>query len=73
MQVAEDRISEVLDEMDTVLNEKLWLNGPELSLADISIAPFIERLEANDLKQLVDWEKRPALGSWWSRIQELPS
>jgi len=73
MQFAEDRISEVLDEMDDALQDKIWLNGPKLSLADISIAPFVERFEANDLKQLVDWQKRPALGAWWSRVQELPS
>jgi glutathione S-transferase len=73
MQFAEDRISEVLDEMEIALHKKMWLNGLKLSLADISLAPFIERLEANKLKQLVDWDKRPALGSWWSRIQKLPS
>ena len=73
LQFAENRISEVLDEMNAALNGRIWLNGPKLSLADIGIAPFIERLEANNVKRLVDWKKRPSLGSWWLRIQELPS
>ena len=73
MKFAEDRIAEILDELDQALNDSNWLNGSKLSLADISIAPFIERLEANGLEHLTDWSQRPHVGSWWSRIQELPS
>ena len=73
MVFAEDRIAEVVDEMNIALEGKSFLNGDRVSLADISVAPFIERLEANALDQLTDWTKRPHLGSWWSKMQELPS
>ena len=73
MKFAEDRIEEVLNEMNSALVDRHWLSGENLSLADISIAPFIERLETNGLENLIDWELRPYLRSWWSRIQELQS
>ena len=73
MKFAEERIGEVLDEINLALENVSWLNGEDLSLADISVAPFIERLEANDLDELTDWKLRPNLGDWWSRVQNLPS
>jgi glutathione S-transferase len=73
MSFAEDRIAEVIDEMNLALEGQSFLNAGRLSLADISVAPFIERLEANALDQLTDWKKRPHLGAWWSKMQELPS
>ncbi len=74
LEFAETRIEEVINEMDFALNDsRLYLNGARLSLADISVAPFIERLEANSLHNLTDWDKRPHIGAWWSRMQELPS
>ena len=54
MAFAEERIAEVLDEMDAALEGRVYLNGSHLSLADISVVPFIERLEANGLDQLTD-------------------
>ena len=56
MQFAGERMSKVLDEMDDVLQNTMWLNGPKLSLANISLAPFVEKFEANHLTRLVDWE-----------------
>jgi glutathione S-transferase len=73
MDYAEARIAEVLDDMETTLADRPWLNGERLSLADISIAPFIERFESNKLDRLVDWNARPRLGDWWSRMQNLVS
>lgn len=73
MDFAEARIAEVLDDMETALADRPWLNGETLSLADISIAPFIERFEGNKLEKLVDWNNRPRLGDWWTRMQNLDS
>jgi glutathione S-transferase len=69
MLFAEDRVAEVLDAMEDQLQDKPWLCGSALSLADISVAPFIERFEANDMPRLTDWNKRPRLGDWWQRMQ----
>jgi glutathione S-transferase len=73
IEFAEARVAEVLDELDMVLEGQPWLCGVNLSLADISVAPFIERFEANKMPGLTDWVKRPRLGDWWNRIKELSS
>ena len=65
---AEARVAEVLDRMEDQLQDRPWLCGVKLTLADISVAPFIERFEANDMPGLTDWNKRPKLGNWWQRI-----
>ena len=69
MDLAEARVAEVLDEMEQQLHDRPWLCGEALSLADISVAPFLERFEANDMPLLTDWNKRPKLGDWWQRMQ----
>ena len=66
---AEDRVAEVLDAMEDQLDGRPWLCGDAVSLADISVAPFIERFEANGMPRLTDWNKRPRLGNWWKRMQ----
>ena len=69
MDFAEARVAEVLDEMEQQLHDRPWLCGEALSLADISVAPFLERFEANDMPRLTDWNKRRKLGDWWQRMQ----
>ena len=66
-------MAEVLDDMETCLHDRHWLTGDTMSLADISIAPFIERCESNKLERLVDWQHRPNLGRWWQRMQSEPA
>ena len=68
-----ERLSEVMDNMEDVLGDSDWLAGDRFSLADIAIAPFIERFQANGIDTLVDWTKRPKSGAWWQRVQERPS
>lgn len=66
---AEDRVSEVLDLMEERLKDRPWLCGGDMSLADIAVAPFMERFEANEMPKLTDWVKRPRLADWWQRMQ----
>lgn len=70
---AEERLGDVMDKMELTLASSEWLVGDSFSLADIAIAPFIERFEANGMEALVDWNKRPKAGDWWSRVQARPS
>ena len=56
--------------MEVRLQDRPWLCGDAISLANISIAPFIERFEANKMPKLIDWDLRSQLGNWWQRIQE---
>lgn len=69
MAFAEARVAEVLDMMEDQLQDRPWLCGESLSLADISVAPFMERFEANKMPGLTDWNKRPKLGDWWQRMK----
>ena len=73
MDFAEARVAEVLDQMEAQMEAQDWLCGPgaasAFSLADISVAPFIERFEANGNAALTDWDRRPRLGAWWERIK----
>jgi len=49
-----------------------WLVGPDMTLADIKMMPFVARLAFLDLLDL--WiAQRPATQDWWRRIQALPS
>ena len=73
MEFAEARVAEVLDSMEEQLQDRPWLCGGALSLADISVAPFLERFEANEMPGLTDWNKRPKLGGWWQRVKALES
>jgi glutathione S-transferase len=66
---ATQRLGEVMDKIEKKLGESDWLAGDSFSLADIAIAPFIERFETNGMETLVDWNKRPKAGEWWERIQ----
>ncbi len=70
---ANQRLGEVMDKIENKLGESDWLAGDSFSLADIAIAPFIERFEANGMETLVDWDKRPKSGEWWERIQSRES
>jgi len=72
MDHAEARIAIIFDDMEEQLSDRPWLCGEDYSLADIAYAPFIERFQANEMEQLVDWSVRPKLGNWWARIQERP-
>ena len=65
---AESRLADILDEMEAMLADGDWLLGA-FSLADISIAPYLERIEANGLDRLADYSARPRLGAWWHRMQ----
>lgn len=49
-----------------------WLLGPQCTLADINMMPFVARLAYLDLLEV--WlAERPAIGDWWMRVQSLPS
>lgn len=66
-------LATVLDSIEAKLADGPWLIDGKFSLADISVAPFIERFEANGLTELVDFSNRPNMGGWWQRFQVRPS
>jgi len=68
------RIAWLLDEIEQSLRDGPWLAGSMYSLADIAMAPFIERFMANDIAEVANMENRlPLTTEWWSNIEARPS
>ncbi len=68
------RIAWLLEEMERSLEDGPWLAGSTYSLADIAMAPFMERFIANDIPETQDMETHlPLTADWWVRIEARPS
>jgi len=60
------------ENMEVGLKDQLWLAGNLFSLADIAMAPFVERMV--DLRDdLLDSSIYPNVYNWFDRIQARPS
>jgi glutathione S-transferase len=67
---ARETILKSLAKMEARLQQVSWFGGAEFSLADISIAPFIDRLE--ELNYSGMWEDKPAFENWIERVKSRP-
>ncbi|TAK72705.1 MAG: hypothetical protein EPO19_00825 [Betaproteobacteria bacterium] len=65
------RLTEMVERMDRALQDAPWLAGDEYSLADIDIAPFVQRLVRIDLFGLV--AARPRVNDWYARMTSRPA
>ena len=67
------RLERVLDRMEHDLAAAPWLAGERYSLADISMAPYVHRLE--QLGRSAWWSAavRPRLGDWYARLKARPA
>ena len=65
------RLTEMVERMDRALQDAPWLAGGEYSLADIDIAPFVQRLVRVDLFGLV--AARPRVTDWYARMTSRPA
>ncbi len=63
----------LLDQMERALARGPWFTGAEYSLADIAMAPFINRIEVLKRPEMVRASRRPRLAEWWQRIQQRPA
>jgi len=63
----------LLDMMEKALIATPWLAGREFSLADIAMAPFVNRIEVLKRPEMVRAAKRPRLADWWQRVQARPA
>jgi glutathione S-transferase len=48
-----------------------WLAGPEFSLADIAVVPYVLRLDLLRMSRL--WDRRPGVAAWYKRVLARPS
>jgi glutathione S-transferase len=61
-----------LQKMEDSLRDRSWLAGNTFSLADIAVAPYVNRLDMLGMTEL--WVKsRPRLTDWFERIKSRPS
>jgi glutathione S-transferase len=65
------RLTGMVERMDRALQDAPWLAGDEYSLADIDIAPFVQRLVRVDLFGLV--AARPRVNDWFARMTSRPA
>jgi glutathione S-transferase len=65
------QLAEMLERMDAALVQGPWLAGEQLSLADLDIAPFVQRLVRIDLFPAV--QARPRVLDWYERISARPA
>ena len=65
---ATKRFDQLLSDMEEALTNGGWLAGNEYSLADISYAPYITRLDHLQLQFL--WDHRPGIANWYERLRE---
>ena len=71
IEAAKERFHFVFGRMDKALEQGPWLVGETFSLADIAVAPTIDRLEACGLFGL--FEAHPPVLDWVRRIQARPA
>ena len=54
--------------MEAALAANTWLAGPDYSLGDIAMAPYINRIEVLKRPEMIGAAKRPRLAAWWQKI-----
>lgn len=66
-------LEDLLDRMEAALAEAPWLAGGAFSLADIAMAPYVNRIEVLERPEMLDEAARPRVADWWRRIQARPA
>ncbi len=64
-------LAEMINNLDDALALSAYAAGPDYSLADACLTPFIMRLEVLGLNPM--WDDKPAIAEWWTRIQSRES
>ncbi len=62
-----------LQKMGGVLRERPWLAGESFSLADISLAPYVNRLDMLSMSGMWSGGRLPSVEEWFRRIREMQS
>jgi glutathione S-transferase len=60
-----------MQKMEDALSDRPWLTGDRFSLADIGMAPYVNRLDMLGMAEL--WSRRPRLADWFARLKARPS
>lgn len=68
---AKAKLAAALARMEQALGESEWLAGDRYSLADVAVAPMIDRMEYLALAGL--WSGHPKLRGWIDRVKARPA
>lgn len=61
-----------LDRMEQALADRPWLAGERFTMADVAMAPYLNRLQALAMEPV--WKGRlPRVDEWFTRIQQRPA
>ncbi len=66
-----DQLGDMLDRMESALASSPWLAGPDYTLADVDVAPFVHRLVQIDLAPMI--AGRPHVAGWYARVAARPA
>ena len=69
--MAARRVDKLFADMDRTLARDEWLAGDRLTLADIGVAPFVQRIDHLNQPQM--FAGRPHLDRWFTAIRARPS
>jgi glutathione S-transferase len=67
------KLEYMLGQMEARLAQGQWLAGATYSLADIAMAPMINRIEALDRPDMIAADRHPNIADWWQRMQARPA
>lgn len=70
---AYQKLEFMLRHMELRLAEAPWLAGTSFSLADVAMAPMINRIEVLARPEMISAARRPRVADWWQRIQARPA
>ncbi|HEY1544014.1 MAG TPA: glutathione S-transferase domain-containing protein, partial [Xanthobacteraceae bacterium] len=66
------KLDYMLKQMEERLTDGPWLAGKTFSLADVAMAPMINRIEVLARPEMIAPARRPRIADWWQRIQARP-
>jgi ganglioside-induced differentiation-associated protein 1 len=69
---AYEKLEFMLKQMEIKLSDGPWLAGEDFSLADVAMAPMINRIEVLARPEMIAAARRPHVADWWQRIQARP-
>jgi glutathione S-transferase len=59
--------------MEAALEHSHWLVGDAISMADIALAPYVNRLAALAMEPMWEHGRLPRVAAWFARIRARPA
>ena len=66
------KLDYLLDQMEQRLGHGPWITGDMFTLADVAMAPMVNRIEVLARPEMIAPSRRPKVADWWKRIQARP-